>query len=72
MAERKEQIVWKHNGDTTADIEISQEPVIAKVLFCEHCIIINGVTVKLAYLQQIVREYESASKTASDMMKPPF
>ena len=46
--------------------------MIAKVFFCEHCIIINGVTVKLALLQQIVREYESASKTANDKMRPPF
>ena len=71
MSDNKK-VIWKHNGDTTADVEIAQEPVIAKVCFCEHIIIINGVTIKLALLQQIVREYDEASRTASKMMEPPF
>ena len=68
----REIVVWKHNGDTTADVEIAQEPVIAKVYFTEHCIVINGVTVKIALLQQIIREYDKASAVANDMMRPPF
>ena len=72
MTDDRRKVIWKHNGDTTADIEIAQEPVVAKVFFCDHCIIINGVTIKLAILQQIVREYDEASKTASKMMEPPF
>tara|TARA_Y100000401_G_scaffold64709_1_gene51575 strand:- start:2968 stop:3183 length:216 start_codon:yes stop_codon:yes gene_type:complete len=68
----REHIVWKHNGDTTADIDIAQEPVVAKVCFSEHIIIINGVRIKLALLQRLIREYEENSRTASKMMQPPF
>ena len=70
--EDKPKVIWKHNGDTTANIEIAQEPVVAQVSFTEHIIIINGVRIKLALLQQIIREYDEASRTASKMMEPPF
>ena len=72
MSDKIEHIVWRHNGDTTADIDIAQEPVVAKVCFSEHIIIINGVRIKLALLQRLVREYEENSRTASKMMQPPF
>jgi len=72
MSDKIEHIVWRHNGDTTADVDIAQEPVVAKVCFSEHIIIINGVTIKLALLQRLIREYEENSRTASKMMQPPF
>ena len=67
-----EKVIWKHNGDTTATIEVAQKPIKAKVFFTEHCIEINGVTIPIETLKQIVSNWEINSKAASDMMKPPF
>ena len=70
--ETKDKIVWEHNGDTTAYVEVAQEPIKVLVQFCDHSVVINGVTIKLDTLKQIIANWDDNSRAASKMMEPPF